>query len=911
MKQDYIDIEGVRNNIEEILTAELKGLLPDDKIYELIQRCGTDMSLMERFIAKYVLKIDIKEEFNIDVFKKDITNEIDFDQAFKVLKFISIFEHVGFKGYKEKQLQIINDELIKIPYPQLQIILENLIKNKYINSQGHFIWVEKYKDYFFENWVESIEDKDIDRLVKVLEKSETFSAFGRNVVNLSESIEPKNLIEKFTRNDSLFSNYEFINSEIGSNLALHFGETIFAKEVFTAIKIPLSLTSIEELRNNFGNGRRNIVWLLEKMCYLKETAPEAMELIFRLALSENENISNNATNQFVKLFQPRLAETILNLDERWLVLMDIEEKYGLNDILLNAYNKILQVDNYIGNITTFGPKREEYKRFDNDNIIDQNSLNTYFDNSINKLGQIISDGHEPYAEKSKEILINKFYDQYFKRSSNKMLDIIMIIILKERGLNIKLRQIFERVLFDDTKYLEEKLEPIKEILKVYKPSTILEELEYKIINPAYKNKKAEFEWRDISKEEAETFALKLIKDDNQTWLEHIKNLLIGNQRQTYAFGVIMGELFPEPNKLYELVTKNALEINPSDFNPTLIAGIVTGKNDDKYTRMFIDRYIREPSLRATGMRLTRLLKENLIITDLKKLLPYLKEDSEFFIAIEYLNASSLSNHDLKEIVTDFVTIDKKAYSFSLEILWDVIKKENERWLELKPLIRNILLVEGIFDLRSFIGLGVHVEELIKRLSNDDITDSEIQFFIKELLKGYEKLFVDETILNIMLFHFLENHFGVSWPLIGKALLDEDYAGNFMLKNILKYFKFNDDELLSWAKLNQADAPAVLIDIIQFEERENENLKWTSLALGLIDQYGNDEKFLSHLSSRLHNFFVSGSAVGIYTARKSMLELLLHHNIIKVRDFAKHEVKLMDIRIQEQIDFDSNYNLGEI
>jgi hypothetical protein len=913
MKTDYWEIEEIEKNIATIVKSELKDIISENEINEIIQKCGSDMSLMEKYVAKYAFKIDIDEEFDIDELKIIVSDKYEVDEVFRVLKYLSLFEHLGYREHKAYQIQIINEKLIKLPYTKVQSLIELLIDKKLISTKGYFIWLEKYKYYFFEKWISQFEEEQFSNFISAIEESETSSVFGRNVVNLSNKVKSSNLITQFTDENGLLRNYKFLNSETGSTLALNFVETESRSNVLMAIKSVLESKTIEELTQSFIEGRRNCIWLLEKLCYYNETAEDSIKLMFRLALAENEHIANNASSQFRGYYQPYLSATILSLEKRLKVLIVLEEVYGLNHLLLSAFDRILQVGNFIGNITTFGPRKEEYKSYDRDNIISIKELNHYYDSALNKLTSLVIENDNPFSEDSKNILLKRFFGQYTGRESNKALENVMLIIGAARELELKWRQLFETIIFKKRGITEVKLEPIKKILDNFKLQSVEQELDFKVINAPYKSEKGDNGWKDISKEEAIHLALKYIDSENKEWLNYIDKLLDKDQRQTYAFGQTMGEKFPNTDELFEKCMEIALTIEPENLNSSLITGIVAGKNNSVFTRQSINQLILKEHLVYIGSRLTRLIENELTLQDLKKLIPIFQNNSKLLVTIEYLNVANLSNEEIIEFINEIKEIDDIGHSFSLELLWDLFRKQDERWNQIKAFTRNLLNKKGLLNLKSLMGgTALHVEDLIKKLSNDDITKEEIKFFVSEILEGYEELFIpNETMLNIMIFHFLENHFDTSWPLIGKALLSDDYNGKYNLKNIGKYFKFDDDKLLIWTKNNRPTAPGILMEFIPFQVKEDESDGWSNLASELINLYGDDDRLLSSLASRLHNYFVTGSAVPIYEGRKKMLELLLSHQKEKVVDFAKNQIHKINIRIQEQKDFDANHNLGKI
>src|SRR5690606_16643524 len=68
--------------------------------------------------------------------------------------------------------------------------------------------------------------------------------------------------------------------------------------------------------SGIDNGRRNLVWALEKLCFRNQTFDIATKILYSFAVSENETWSNNATHQFIQLFQLFLSGTQASLYKR-------------------------------------------------------------------------------------------------------------------------------------------------------------------------------------------------------------------------------------------------------------------------------------------------------------------------------------------------------------------------------------------------------------------------------------------------------------------------------------------------------------------------------------------------------------------------------------------------------------------
>ena len=369
-------------------------------------------------------------------------------------------------------------------------------------------------------------------------------------------------------------------------------------------------------------------------------------------------------------------------------------------------------------------------------------------------------------------------------------------------------------------------------------------------------------------------------------------------------------MYQHDEGLIRSIIEALVNIPFEEQNIGFIAGYIFGKKDDTFTRSVIDDFLEQDILKFHVFRFTHFLQ--LRVEDIQKLLPVLYTNPSFVMALQYIRLDHLLNDDIIEIVNNISDIPEYGRSFALELLWEVCRNE-DKWSGLKATIKPLLFVEGVFRHKTLIGSLLHVEDFVKKLTSDGIDEKEVAFFINEILNDYSEFNVNnETILNILMLHFLEEKFDLVWPLIGKKLLDRTYYLNQDLKNILQYYKFDSGKLLAWCETNAPLGAIKMIGIIPLEYKNEEgDLVWTEQASLMIQHYGDNDDFLSALSGVLGSYAVVGSAVPIFQARTRLLESLLTHEKNKVQNFAKEQIERIKIYTAREQNFDENYNLGEI
>lgn len=126
--------------------------------------------------------------------------------------------------------------------------------------------------------------------------------------------------------DDPFFNEEVLCSGLGSQFFLAM-TTVNPAAIADCLYDIVNNQTIDWLREKFnGDGRRNVVWGLEKLCFARESYEKGVMSLARLAVAENESIGNNATAQLKQLFHIHLAGTEVDLKVRLATLRELVGK---------------------------------------------------------------------------------------------------------------------------------------------------------------------------------------------------------------------------------------------------------------------------------------------------------------------------------------------------------------------------------------------------------------------------------------------------------------------------------------------------------------------------------------------------------------------------------------------------------
>jgi hypothetical protein len=141
----------------------------------------------------------------------------------------------------------------------------------------------------------------------------------------------------------------YLKTEEGAQLFASLAEAD-PEAALKTLKKTIGIWSRDELLQ-FGTGRRQVVWALEKISVWKDLFREAARLLLALGEAENENWGNNASGIFVGLFSPaygQVAPTECPPQERFVVLKEAMESDSQErrKLALRACSIALETDHF-------------------------------------------------------------------------------------------------------------------------------------------------------------------------------------------------------------------------------------------------------------------------------------------------------------------------------------------------------------------------------------------------------------------------------------------------------------------------------------------------------------------------------------------------------------------------------------
>jgi hypothetical protein len=306
--------------------------LENEKIVLIIGSYGIPKDQAERFVGfcsgsprvAHVLGLNLKtnpEDLlkppdTINIWERcviggDERDSADVKDRFVVLRHIALFKRFGYGDPVVEEAKAIS-AIIEKRYPHItwskfQEIVNDLKNRKtlqgettlYITPHALHIWL--WADWWnihgsgfdLEQFVQEFKGNLLDWYFEMFKYAEQSAVARKIVVNLLSQKGP-------------FHDANFLNTRLGSDFFLALTDAD-SQHALMCLQNTIGTWSRDDLLK-FQDGRRSIIWALEKIAIWKDLFCDAARLLLKLAEAENESWSNNATGVFAKLFSPATGE---------------------------------------------------------------------------------------------------------------------------------------------------------------------------------------------------------------------------------------------------------------------------------------------------------------------------------------------------------------------------------------------------------------------------------------------------------------------------------------------------------------------------------------------------------------------------------------------------------------------------
>ena len=924
---NIIELDGKIFNsvVEEILKDEYRNSsLSDRDIEYLINFSEGNPKMAINFVKAAINKSDLNQGFDKELLEKLIFGRENIDETdFKILKLCSVFKYFEYPS----------EEFYSIDKAGYTLLLEHIrFFSIFLKIDANII--EKViKKYLDKGVFERRGNKLVIRPNPLSLKLSILFWDELNIVNYESFIEsiPKNLITPLVDQlshlgnvgkakdlvvtiwgvDGNFSTAEILNSNMGSRLFRSI-VTVNPKE---AVKV-LTKNYLDKPKEYLAfiiEGRQNLVWALEKLCFREETFVESAKVLMCFAVAEIETYySNNATDYFTQLFRIYLAGTEANYIPRLEVLKWALEKQDpdFDALVIKACGRAFTPTynlNKMGGAEQQGGllPLEDYKPET------AKEINEYRKQIIELLSKFVSD-ENPYQLTAQRVIYNNISNLF---EFNFEIDKLKIIIDKIQ-LNIVDKDDLIKSLYSAMSLLrinDKEREFINGYLEQLKTNSIEEKILYNVSEPRIiiRTIKDEDGYEDKGKRLAEKFAEDVVENKIDI-RPYFKNLLTGKQFNSFDFGKKLAELRGYSQDFADNLVSEVLKLENEQNNISFLFGYISALESDKKNNVFNTFIKHKSSFAFNLLRLIEFSFERVI--ELIDLIKYQGIQSNKLEIIKY-DIVQLNPNDLIKYFELIRKLENGSLliidTFSI-LIWKAKNGNFEIDQSLLIYIKSIV-EEGnlLIDINKTRTIDLYSWQEIMTLLIQKFQEQICTTISSQIVQYYESLSVfsnsDPHTANIANLT-LDVDYESCWYIYARLFLEKDtilfwkiFDMSFISGVTFNHPFFSNDDrnnkLLSWLLKNKEVAPWIIRVAPLFDENGED---WFSFTETLINVFGKDKHFIDELSCNLHSMTSWGSRVPYLTSRLRLLEKLKGHKVKEIRDWTLIEIERYEksIKIEE-------------
>ncbi|PKN63133.1 MAG: hypothetical protein CVU57_20940 [Deltaproteobacteria bacterium HGW-Deltaproteobacteria-15] len=850
------------------------------------------------------------------------------ENAQKALELLSLFEWVGFKGRVADEVGVIAQNLAGMTKDEFVEGIKSFRSRGIITERGDFVQVSPIPlaaalganrlsvlpngrlAAFFTLAPERLKKSLLQRM-RWLDTHDEAKDFARRILD-----------------PAYMGNLQILNTDPGAECL----------DRLVHVDPDLAMATIQRAFGELDDeglkaidaGRRNLVWALEKLAFRKETFEGAATLLRRLAACETETrISNNATGQFKQLYQLYLSGTEAEPGLRLLVLDDgLRSLYPKErQVCLEALDQMLDTDHFsrsggaeeIGSgehLQDWVPKT-------------YGEMRDFLRAGVKRLISI-ADSKDPLALRAKEILGSHIRGLISALPLEEVKAMVSCIVNRYgfwieavKGVNHWLyydrRGAPRKVGRDVHVYFEELLpsDPV-ELVALYThgwsadfhdPDVDYDREERSHIDFEYASRKA-LELAEV------------IASNPSATNRVLERLVTSDAKNVFPLARRLAELSPNVKKLFKTALSKA-EQREEPPNQQFFDGLISGADnrDPSAARECIRLGLRSEKLKKAVISMIGSVK--LQPKDIHLVISLLRSKKIPPAQCAYLSYGQRMAHlDIKDII---LLLEELA-SCGAEGPWTVLDivsliLHGAKKKPPKPLIlflRNVLASPGLFTIPPHRNMdGYRMESIVEILAhNNQIGRPLARALVKQLLSICTPNM--GGVFNVLkhpvrgaLKALIDRHPREVWVEVARILQGKDLPVRHRLEQLIQpdhkdhlgrglLHSLPESFYLEWVRKDAPNRASIVVEWLPVAKKEEDGtLTWHPALQDFIAEFGNQDRVLRTVASRLHPRSWSGSLVPHLERQLKLVKSWSAHAHPQVRKWARCQVAAIGAQIEAE------------
>lgn len=832
------------------------------------------------------------------------------------LQSLSLFKFVGWEGEKRNQLKFIakNKNITSVNITDEEVLLNKFdevikhnISRTIIEQRARMVGIRPLPlaQYLILEWFEKCTGERLLKVIKALQDptcpSDLKYHLGEQFRFMGYSQQAVDFVNNVLGENSPFGNAEVINTEVGSHLFRMFVEVNpeAVANCLSRIILPMSSEELKKLKE----GRRNIVWTVEKICFNQKTFFSGAKLMLRLALAENERWSNNATGDFVSLFPIMLPATAADFKSRLYFLRENFEGEQ-KPMIFKALKRTLYCRNF-----TFmsGPETQGLKKLDYYMPKGEGEIAVYIAGCL----EILESALPQEVASVKDILEADALSICDIGLADKVLPLVRKVAEKlqynweemRNNMSLLKDEIITHLSRTENEEFDEILRNLTkdDIASVF---SRIEKESYSKINGTHSFEKQQ-EWR---KEQYTELAKRFAKYYNKSILAKIMSAQVN---LVSPFGAILYEMFSNENRI-QFVNDSVDILNSSDKN--------------YYSHILLDFFskVNEAEFNEYYESKIFTLTNKSIIFSIIGRIGFSPDSNEFKEIEELVKEDKASVKDFsqywinwpfsKQDTNNVSLFFNKVISFDggYQLICRIcsitsFKRLNDKEGKLTNVVKNAIIAQNnpnvLFKDNSSIQI---ILRLLKENSDmGDLAKIVHQKLLKYVGNGASLRNSDNDIRDLY-DYLIDKYYGYIWYDLSQAIVKFDDIAFFDLKMSLGSLSHKQQEL--FVAEHEKDimalcdkypdiAPSRIISLLPTYNDDGSQLH--PLILKLIDKYGDSQNVLDGVGYNIGTYSGVGSRIPYLRRQIKALEILKNNHFEEARSWAALHINILREEIKKE------------
>ena len=908
----YLMMERAYDDIIESILSDLPSLNSQVDLDKIKEFSG-GIPMIARLLAE-----GIRREQNIGI----ITDASLMDKVLgvkqgseerAVLQALSLFSFVGYQDEYAAQLEFLAKHrkiaMIAGDDEQRHTVFDRTIQyylqRGIIEAKGRLVGIRPTPIalYLCEEWLNTCSPNQFYQILKDLQNSPSAhvltGAFCTQFRYLGKSHRARQLVADIAGPNRPLAHLSEITTNYGSRLLRSFSE-VNPEIVAQTLESIIGIMTAEELQQ-LDEGRCNIIWTIEKLCFDPSTFTRGALMLLRLAIVEDEAHGCSAVDRFIGLFSLILPGTAAPLLDRLAFLTKQYKHPDRHQLLLKAIRRALRAQDYhyLCGAEVRGLERLEHYYPQSDKEID-----TYLKGCLELLMKIMKQGFsmvrhtcETLSQALQEwsrlgrgsIIWPYVLDmaKYLNYDWDTMYDSLCLMVAEQD------KQIPQDLLYEYQSLLNklEKQDFFSRYIRAGK--------HYKLL--PYEDEKIKLNYVALGKEMAK---------------EHL-----------YTVGMLVKIYGESPTHNYQFGSTVAGCLSVSEqrtFITNSIEALNAVEHSDAHTLIDFLRMVEEDIFKCAFEDMRKLRNKSALFASVGARgypldHPYVEE------LFQMVREGCARVEQLKNFYHHYPVEGTDPEGVRLQLL---------RRISVLPKSLPIVLELGQLGLQGRILLVEFLEELLLNSMPqllDYANDSSLSLDIEGLLHQGGSSRLASALCQELMTHYsdwnssnvdvpryisllLSKHFDSVWPAFSIALLGEDEDTNearlllqldiFQSRKIfasLLQDPSHEAKVLTWCDEYPDRAPASIMPMLPlYNEGED---RFSGLVMELLNRYGNQEDVLNSLGCNMGSFSWVGSLVPLYKKQLSCITPLTEHPIEAVRVWARRTQSSLKEKIRRETNTD--------